>query len=111
MSYLSLKEIRLKLLSISELESRVAYYSSRKELETPYCLYYRGTTSDIGTDNKPSDLKEQEIIIELYTDKIDPELEEKIEKLFEDFNLEKSESWINDTKEYLIRYSLTQYIK
>lgn len=111
MSYLSLKEIKAKLQSVPELNNKIAYYSSRRELTTPYCLYYRGTTSDIGSDIRPSDLREQEIIIELYTDRIDPVLENKIEELFSDFDIQKSESWINDTKEYLIRYSFTQYIK
>ena len=109
--FLNLTEIKAKLQSIPELSKKVAYYSSRRELTTPYCLFYRNSTSDIGSDLRPSDLKEQEIIIELYTDRIDPVLEEKVEKLFSDFDIQKSENWINDTKEYLIRYSFTQYIK
>ena len=109
--FLNLTEIKAKLQSIPELSNKVAYYSSHRELTTPYCLFYRNSTSDIGSDLKPSNLKEQEIIIELYTDRIDPVLEEKVEYLFSDFDIQKSESWINDTKEYLIRYSFTQYIK
>lgn len=111
MSFLTLKEIKKSLESIPEIKNKVAYYSFRRAKSTPYCIYYRASTSDIGADNFPANLKEQEIIIELYTSKIDEELEQKVEKLFIGFDLEKSETWIEETDEYLIKYSFTQFIK
>ena len=59
----------------------------------------------------PASLREQTIVIELYTRKIDVNLETAVEKQFADFDLEKSESWIEDSKEYQIRYSFTNYLK
>lgn len=111
MSFLTLKEIKKSLESIPEIKNKVAHYSFRRSKSTPYCVYYRASTSDIGADNCPANLKEQEIIIELYTSKIDEELEQKVEKLFIGLDLEKSETWIEETDEYLIKYSFTQFIK
>lgn len=111
MSYLTVKEIKRRLTSIKELKNKIAYYSFRKAQTTPYCIFYRSSTSDIGADNKPSNLKEQVIVIELYTSLIDEDLEQKIENLFKEFELEKSESWIEESEEYMIRYAFTQFIK
>ena len=66
---------------------------------------------DSGDDMHPASLREQTIVIELYTRKIDVELETAVEKQFADFDLEKSESWIEDSKEYQIRYSFINYLK
>lgn len=111
MSYLTIKEIKQRLTSIEDLKNKVAYYSFRKAQTTPYCVFYRSSTSDIGADNNSSNLKEQVIVIELYTSIIDEDLEQKLEKRFLDFDIEKSESWIEETDEYMIRYSFTQFIK
>lgn len=47
--------------------------------------------------------------VELYTDKKDPELEEKIEAIFtaHDVYWEKSETWIDSEKMYEVLYELT----
>lgn len=111
MSYLSLREIKKRLTSIPELKNKVAHYVFKKAQTPPYCVYYRSSTTDIGSDNKPANLKEQEIVIELYTRIVDEALEQKLEEKFLEFDLEKSESWIEESDEYLIRYSFIQFIK
>ena len=96
---LTLADIRSRLTAIDELKDKVAYYSSRDEMKTPYCVFYRESTIDSGDDMHPASLREQTIVIELYTRKIDVNLETAVEKQFADFDLEKSESWIEDSKE------------
>ena len=108
---LTLADIRSRLTAIDELKDKVAYYSSRDEMKTPYCFFYGLITIDRGDYMHPASLGVQRIVIELYTRKIDVELETAVEKQFADFDLEKSESWIEDSKEYQIRYSFINYLK
>lgn len=76
---LTLADIRSRLTAIDELKDKVAYYSSRDEMKTPYCVFYRESTIDSGDDMHPASLREQTIVIELYTRKIDVELETAVE--------------------------------
>ena len=44
--------------------------------------------------------------MELYTDKKDPETEEKLDKLFSGYEFEKYESWIEDEALLQVAYHL-----
>lgn len=106
---MTLAEIQSRLEQVDEIKGKVAQFEFKTEKKVPYCLFFRSGTSDIGADNAPSALREEDITIELYTGKIDLQLEEKIENQFKEFRLDKNQVYISNTKEYMTTWVFTQY--
>lgn len=76
----------------------------------PYCVFYTDKEDIRGADNLNL-LKEMSIIIELYTAKKDVLLENQLENLFNDVELLKIETYIDDEKMYQIAYAFDTIIK
>lgn len=108
---ITLAQLKSRLESIESLKNKVAYNHFAKIQEPPYVIFYRGATDDVGADLKPAILKNQEIVIELYTENINSQLENEIENVFSNFELSKDEMYIESENLYLIRYSFNQLLK
>lgn len=72
----------------------------------PYIVYYADKESRYGSDDMNL-LAEREIIIELYTDKKDLEIESKIDKLFENYSFVKYENYIDSERMFETAYHVT----
>ena len=82
-----LEEIYKKL---QTLEIPVAYFIFDKPQKLPFCIYYENGTEISGADGKNL-VRRTWYMIELYTEKKLPQLERKIENLFSDVEIEKTE--------------------
>ena len=83
----------------------VAYRSYNSPPPLPYLVYFLDDTNNFGADDKVYQ-QEGNYIIELYTEKHDPTVQEQVEKLFDDNDIywEKTETWIESEKMYLTGY-------
>lgn len=93
---------------LDELGLPVAYFAFDGETAPPFIVFYSGGTQNFAADNKVN-TKIENRNIELYTKINDRELQEKLEKIFDDNELvwEKgSEIYIEDEKIFLIPYFL-----
>ncbi len=88
----------------------VAYRRFKSKPSLPFVCYYVSDEDIYGSDFENLILS-QDIKIELYTDKKDIEIEEKINELFHDFELNKSEMYIADEDLFEVMYSLTNIHK
>lgn len=68
----------------------VAYLKFDTPQELPFCVYYESNTDIRGADNLNM-IRQTSITIELYSEEKIPELERKIEALFNDREIIKSE--------------------
>lgn len=81
------------------------YRSFGKAQSTPYIVYYTDSEKLTGSDDKNMVI-ERNIVIELYTDKKDIQLENKIELLFENYEISKYETYIDDEKLFEIAFHI-----
>lgn len=88
----------------------VAYRRFKSKPSLPFVCYYVSGEDIYGSDFENLILS-QDINIELYTDEKDTDLEEKINDLFHDFELNKSEMYIADEDLFEVMYSLTNIHK
>lgn len=100
---MTLSDIKRKL---DTLGIPVTYRAFSDKVKPPYAVYYC-----VGEEHRGSDFEnliaEKDIIIELYCKKKDLEIEEKIEKLFNFTELEKTESYISETRLILTIYEFS----
>jgi hypothetical protein len=101
---LNVDEQKLKtLLLTTDLPVTYRYYKTPPAL--PYLVYLLDDTDNFGADDKVYQ-QEENYIVELYTEKHDPTVQAKMEKLFDDNDIywEKTETWIESEKMYLTGY-------
>lgn len=98
---------RLKEL-LDTLNIPVAYHHFNSPTAPPFIAYYRESTSNTFADNKVQQ-KFENITIELYTEKKDIELENKLETLLNDNELpyEIGEFFIDTENLYQVSYGIT----
>lgn len=96
---------RLKTLGIP-----VAYSHFPNAVNPPFCCYIVTSEKLYGADNINL-LRNRLVRIELYTNKKDEQLESRIEKLFYDTELEKSETYISDEQLYEVMYDFEILMK
>lgn len=82
-----LEEIYKKLKTVGIPFSYLKFNTSQKP---PFCVYYENSTNIRGADNLNM-IRQTGITIELYTETKNPELERRIEALFNDREITKSE--------------------
>lgn len=75
----------------------------------PFCVYYAENRRRYGADYKNL-LERCSVTIELYTNKKDIKLENKLMDLFPEYELDSFETYINEEKLYMISVSF-DYIK
>ena len=71
----------------------------------PFICYFVDSEAHSGADDK-NYIKEPLIIVELYLDKKDLEIEGRLDRLFEEYEFDKYETWIEDEKLLQIAYHL-----
>lgn len=101
-------EVYTMLNSITGFNGKVAYETfSESAPALPFICFYATDTDNFKADNKVY-FKRQNIIIELYTEKKDPTVEGTVETALDAAELtwEKSESYINEERCFLIAYEV-----
>lgn len=84
-----------------------SHFKEGSSPKLPFAVYYYSGENVFIADGRPY-YKLRNLIIELYTEKKDFELEEKLEKLLEDNNLlyTKDEVWISSEEMYETIYKM-----
>lgn len=95
---------------LEELKCPVAYDHFNTSTPTPFIVFRRYSNNNFFADGKVYK-KIENIYVELYTDKKDTELEEKLEQLFDEneiiYNVE-SEEFISEENVYEIIYVINK---
>lgn len=100
---MELKELKASLNKIAPTAYRA--FGKNNAVPPPFICYFVDNEKHSGADDK-NYIKEPLIIVELYLDKKDLEIEGTLDKLFEGYEFEKYESWIEDEKLLQIAYHL-----
>lgn len=81
------------------------HFAEGESPEPPFLIYLSPGSDNFGADGKVY-FKAKELDIELYTDKKEPELEEKLEELLDAAGIfyNKTESFIQEEKLYEVLY-------
>ena len=84
------------------------HFAEGESPDPPFLIFLYPGSSNFAADNKVY-ASYPIVNVELYTDKKDPALEEKIESIFffHEVYWEKSETWIESEKMYEVLYELT----
>ena len=84
-----------------------AYRSFGKDdaVPPPFICYFVDNEGHSGADDK-NYIRDKLLIVELYLDKKDLEAEEKINKLFDGYEFEKYEAWIEDENLLQVAYHI-----
>lgn len=82
------------------------HFAQSKVPNPPFIIYYCPSENHFAADGLIY-YKTKNMIIELYSDKKDLELESRLERFLEtEYYYDKSEIWIETERLYLIRYEL-----
>ena len=97
-----------KVLEEADLPLAYDHFAEGESPDPPFLIFLSPREDTFGADNLVY-AGFPEINVELYTDKKDPNLEMKIEKIFleHEFYYVKSETWIDSEKMYEVLYELT----
>lgn len=94
---------------ITQAEVPVAYYqfSEATAKAPPFICYYYPQNNDFGADNT-NYVRIDQLVIELYTDNKDFDLEEKLEGILKENEMffDKTEVYIDDEKMYMVTYTM-----
>ena len=93
---------------LEQLNIPVAYSHFNTSVTPPVAVYRRSTTNNFGADNKVYK-KNNNYYVELYTQYKDPELEQRLEDLFDNaeiFYEVESEDYIDSEKMYEVIYTI-----
>ena len=101
---MELKELKASLDKIAPTAYRA--FGKNDAVQPPFICYFVDNEKHSGADDK-NYIKEPLIIVELYLDKKDLEIEGQLDKLFKGYKFEKYESWIEDEKLLQIAYHLS----
>lgn len=84
------------------------HFAEGESPDPPFIVFLSPTSDNFGADNAIY-ASFPEVNVELYTDKKDPKLEKKLEKIFagNDIYWNKSETWIDSERMYEVLYELT----
>ena len=97
--------------ALKTLKIPVAYRLFKNKPESiPFCVYYLDNRNQYGADNLNM-LERRTVVIELYTEKKEIELENKLLRLFKDEELDIDETYIDDEKLFMQTISFETIIK
>ena len=100
---MELKELKASLEKIAPTAYRA--FGKNNAVPPPFLCYFVDDEKHSGADDK-NYIRDRLLIVELYTDKKDPETEGKLDKLFNGYEFEKYESWIEDEALLQVAYHL-----
>ena len=100
---MELKELKASLKKIAPTAYRA--FGKNNVVPPPFICYFVDDEKYSGADDK-NYIKEPLIIVELYTDKKDLEIEGKLDKLFDGYEFEKYEAWIEDENLLQVAYHI-----
>ncbi|MBT3320187.1 MAG: hypothetical protein HN948_10475 [Clostridia bacterium] len=92
---------------LSEAEVSVARNSFKKQQNPPYIVYVFSHSNNFSADSKVY-IKRENYRVELYTDKKDVALEEKLEGIFDKYGLvyDKTETYLESEKLIEVMYEI-----
>ena len=94
---------------VKELDLPFAYdhFAEGKSAKPPFCIYLYPSADNFAADGCAY-FKQNNLHVEIYTDKKDVSLEEKVEAVFDKHGLfyAKSEVWIQSEKLYEVLYQM-----
>ena len=84
------------------------HFAEGESPDPPFLVFLSPTSDNFSADNVVY-ASFPEVNVELYTNKKNPKLEKKLEKIFtsHDIYWEKSETWIDSERMYEVLYELT----
>ena len=100
---MKLKELKASLEKIYPTAYRA--FGKDDAVAPPFICYFVDNEEHSGAEDK-NYIRDKFLIVELYLDKKDPEAEEKIDKLFDGYEFEKYEAWIEDESLLQVAYHI-----
>ena len=100
---MELKELKAALGKIAPTAYRA--FSKNNVKPPPFICYFVENEKLSGADDK-NYIRDRFLIVELYTDKKDLETEEKLDRLFDGYEVEKYEAWIEDENMLQVAYHI-----
>ncbi len=100
---MELKTVKELLESIAPTAYRAFGKGNAKE--PPFICYFVDNEKHSGADDK-NYIRDKLLIVELYTDRKDLETEEKLDKLFDGYEFDKYEAWIEDENLLQVAYHI-----
>ena len=84
------------------------HFAEGESPDPPFCIFLIPGSDNFHADNVVYE-KLSKLVVELYTDKKDPDLEEKLEEVLSRYEMiwSRSEVWIDSEKLYEVRYEMT----
>ncbi len=84
-----------------------SHFAEGESPDPPFAVFLYPGSRNFPADGKVY-FKARELAVELYTDLKDPELEERLEAVFDSHGIfyEKTETWIASEKLYEVRYGM-----
>ncbi len=84
------------------------HFAEGESPDPPFCIFLIPGSDNFHADNAVYE-KLSKLVVELYTDKKDPDLEEKLEEVLSRYEMiwSRSEVWIDSEKLYEVRYEMT----
>lgn len=96
---------------LKQLEIPVAYSNFKTETELPYCVYLE--SRDVYGDDFKNTIADVQYIVELYDDVRNLELEEKIEKIFDENGFNYSVEYgvyLQDDQTFMTTYTIESIV-
>ncbi len=84
------------------------HFAEGESPDPPFCIFLIPGSDNFHADNVVYE-KLSKLVIELYTDKKEPDLEERVEEVLSRHEMiwSRSEVWIDSEKLYEVRYEMT----
>ena len=84
------------------------HFAEGESPDPPFCIFLIPGSDNFNADDAVYE-KLNRLVVELYTDKKDPALEERIEDVLTRYEMlwSRSEVWIDSEKLYEVRYEMT----
>ncbi len=84
------------------------HFAEGESPDPPFCIFLIPGSDNFNADDAVYE-KLNRLVVELYTDKKDPALEERVEDVLKRYEMlwSRSEVWIDSEKLYEVRYEMT----
>ena len=107
---MTLSSVRTIISEISTFQNKVAYraFPVGKAPKLPFVCYLATDTDNFDADNRVYQVI-QNVDVELYTEKKDPDVEKRLEAAFDENYIpwDKTETWLDDEQCYEILYEIS----
>ena len=102
---MTIQELRI---ALETLELPIAYYAFSEGVKTPlpYLIYYVEDENNFKADNS-NYFETSNVIVELYTEEKDIELENRLKEILKDYEYEASYDYISEERMYMASFNFT----